>query len=142
MKLVFLRDKINKVLLAEIARVVPNQLRDVNYTRWTSLQAALTTMENILGRLDTVERLGHELYEHGPDGSKDLSALHALSGVLEEEGKYSEAEVAARLVLPWLQSQPKLGDGSSPQALGSMKIIVKSLWKQGKITEAQIWVEE
>lgn len=139
-KLRLLRDKIKECYLAESAQVDPSRLQDVRPLRWRSLQVGLNTMEYFLGDLEAAERIGYQLYEHGLDGSKDLSALHALSSLWEEMGKYSEAEAAARVVLPWLQAHPTLGDANSPQALGSMKLLVKCLWKQGRHAEAEIWI--
>jgi hypothetical protein len=54
-------------------------------------------------------------------------------------GKYHEAELAAREVLPWIHAAT--GD-TSPQTLGCMKTLVKSLWRQGRYAEAQDWIEK
>lgn len=142
MKLGMLRDRIEDNFHTESAKVAPSQLRDVDYTRWRNLQAGLSTMNFCLGDFEAAESIGKQMYEHGPDGKLDMSALHAQSNLWLTMGKYAEAEAAARLVLPWLQAHPALGDENSPQALGSLKILVKSLWEQGKNEEAQVWVEQ
>lgn len=71
-----------------------------------------------------------------------MSALHSLSGVLEERGRYDKAEAAAREVLPWLQGHEVLGSSDSPQALGCMKVLVRCMWKQSEYAEAEGWIEK
>jgi hypothetical protein len=81
-----------------------------------------------------------EMYENGPNGTKSMGALHQLSGLMELIGRYGEAECMAREVLPWMQGHEMLGR-DSPQALGCMRCLVRSVWKQRRYGEAAEWVE-
>lgn len=101
---------------------------------------ALGGMEHALGNLDADETVTRALCENGANGGKDMSALHWLSGLLEESGRYAKAEAAAREVLPWLQGHAMLGSRESPQALGCMKVLVRCIWKQTRYGEAEAWV--
>lgn len=125
-------------------KAAPAQLRDVDFDSWARLQMAIGTMHHYRGDYEAEEKIIRNLYESEPvqpDGTKNMSALHGLSGLLEETGRYVEAEATARKVLPWLQGHAHLGTADSPQALGSMRVLVKSIWMQARYAEAEEWIE-
>jgi tetratricopeptide (TPR) repeat protein len=140
-KLQYLRDTLNNTLGQKEKDAAPLPVREVDYQSWNQLKFGLSALDFFLGDLDAEERTMRELYENGPNGTKNMTALHNLSGLLEKRGRYAEAETAALEVLPWMQSQKMLG-GDSPQALGCMRVLVKSTWKQGRYEEAQSWIEK
>ena len=84
------------------------------------MKLGLSTIEHFLGDYDAEEKIVREMYENGPDGTKSMSTLHQLSGLMETVGRYGEAETMAREVLPWMQGHEMLG-GNSLQALGYMR---------------------
>src|SRR5271170_691383 len=98
-------------------------------------------MDHYLENYGEEERLVREVYENGPDGTKSMSALHQLSGLVEVMGRYGEAECMAREVLPWMQGHEMLGR-DSPQALGCMRCLARSVWKQERYEEAAEWIEK
>ena len=139
-KLRFLRSLLHQTLAEKEARASPTPFHDVDYKSWMSLKFALSTMERYLGNPDAEEALVRETYENGPNGTKNMSALHSLSGIMEDRGKYAEAECMANQVLPWMQRHELLGH-DSPQALGSMKILTRSIWKQGRYEDVEKWIK-
>ena len=139
-KMRLLRDILSSTLATKDNDTYPALLRDVDYRSWDGLKSALSAMDCYIGDYDAGEKCLREIYENGPNGTKNMSALHQLSWVLEEAGKHAEAEAAAREVLPWVQGLPMLGN-DSPQALGCMRVLVQSIWKQGRYAEAREWVE-
>jgi hypothetical protein len=97
-------------------------------------------MEHHSGNYSEEERIVREMYENGPDGTKSMSELHQLSGLMEVVGRYAEVECMAREVLSWMQGLEMLGK-DSPQDLGCMRCLTRSIWKQGGYEEAVEWVE-
>ena len=139
-KLKCLRDTLERTFSEREAKTAPTPLHDADYKFWNYLKLGLATMEHSLGDYGKEEAIVREMYENGPEGKKNMSALHQLSGIMEETGRYAEAERLAREVLPWLQGNEMLGR-DSPQALGCMRCLAKSVWKQGRYSEAVEWVE-
>jgi hypothetical protein len=74
-------------------------------------------------------------YARGDDNEFTVHELIRLQTM----GKYHDAEVAAGEVFPWIRSST--GD-TSPQTLGCLKTLVKSLWLQGCRAEAQQWIDK
>jgi hypothetical protein len=140
-KLKYLRSILNQTLSAKSKKTAPIPLHDVDYKSWNHLKLGLSTIEHFLGDYDAEEKIVREMYESGPDGTKSMSALHQLSGLMEKVGRYGEAETMAREVLPWMQGHEMLG-GNSPQALGCMRVLVRSIWKQTRYVEAGEWIEK
>ncbi|KAH9827156.1 Tetratricopeptide repeat [Teratosphaeria destructans] len=104
---------------------------------------SLGYMAHELGDPDTHEAITRELVQSGPNNTKDMSALHRLSCLFEDTGRFPEAEAAAREVLPWMEQHPLLGGGrESPQAVGCMRTLARSLWKQGRYAEADDWLAQ
>ena len=138
-KLKLLRHILNQTLAEREAQSAPTSFHDADYHAWLTLKFALSTMERYLGNTAAEESIMREAYENGPDGKKNMSALHSLSNIMENRGKFAEAERMAREVLPFMQGHAMLGN-DSPQALGSMKIITRSIWKQGRYEEGEKWI--
>ncbi|KAK5126473.1 hypothetical protein LTR85_010709 [Meristemomyces frigidus] len=139
-RLKHLRSILNYTFEAKTNEVTPASLCDVDHASWSSLKMALGAVEHDLGNADAYEAITREMYDKGANGGKDMSALHRLSGLLEQSGRYAEAEAAAREVLPWLQGHALLGCAESPQALGCMRVLVSSTWKQKRYVEAEKWI--
>ena len=130
----FLRDEQN-------AAPVPLQQADPN--RWWALKSAICSTDCAVGDFASAEVAAREIYEHSKvdaDGRQNKSALSMLSCVLEQAGKYAEAEAAALECLDWIKGLPKCGP-NSPQALGSMRGLIKCVGKQGRYTEAEEWIK-
>lgn len=140
-KLKFLRDILQHTFADEAAKTAPTPLHDTNYKLWVKLMLGFSTIEHYLKNYDEEERIVREMYENGPDGSKNMSALHNLSAVMEQTGRYPEAEHMAREVLPWLEGHELLGEGS-PQSLGCMRCLARSTWKQARYTDAEEWIDK
>ncbi|KAF2771675.1 hypothetical protein EJ03DRAFT_252824, partial [Teratosphaeria nubilosa] len=119
-------------------QAAPEPLRTADYASWTSLMMSLGCMEHELGNPSTYEAITRELVESGPNDTKNMPALQSLSWLFEDTGRYAEAEAAAREVLLWMEQHPLLGR-DSPQALGCMRLLAKSRWKQKRYAEADDW---
>ena len=140
-KLQYLRHNLSNTLDEKEKDAAPLPLREVDYQSWHQLKFGLGALDHFLGDQVSEERIVRELYENGPNGTKRMDALHNLSGLLENQRRYAEAEAAALEVLPWMESQQMLGS-DSPQILGCMRVLVKCTWKQGKDAEAREWIEK
>jgi hypothetical protein len=142
-KIKYLSSILHKTLASKEASVSPTPLYEADHKSWNSLKLAMVSLENHLGNYDASERILREMDAHaitGPDGKKNMSALHGLAGVLEMTGNYAQAEQTAKETLPWLQQHPMLGR-DAPQALGSMRMIARAIWKQRRYEEAEEWIE-
>lgn len=64
----------------------------------------------------------------------NLAALYNLSGTLEQQGRYMEAEWMLRAVVPLLQL--KIAE-NSPQAIGGVRNLARCISKQGRKAEAK-----
>ncbi|KAL4899984.1 hypothetical protein BDW74DRAFT_162461 [Aspergillus multicolor] len=116
----------------------PSALHTTDYNTWKSLKSSQFHVHKGLGNVDEQEKVLLELVNNpgpGPFG-RDLAALHNLSALYEEKGQYEEAESNARDALAAIQAHPRLGK-DTPQALGSLRVLIKVLWKQGKAIEAK-----
>ena len=140
-KIECLRTLLENTLAEKGTKVSPKSLHDADYEAWRSLKLGISTMDHFLGNQAEEAATVKEMYENGPEGTKNMSALHNLSAITEAAGNYSEAERMALEVLPWLEGHEKLGPGS-PQALSSMKCLARSTWKQEKFDDANQWIEK
>lgn len=140
-KLRYLRGILKKKLAEKEKEAAPVTLHDSDYKSWNALKLAIGGLEDLLGNLEEAVKITRERYENGPDGTKDMAALSDLGGRTERLGDYPEAEKIALEALAWIQSIPPLGP-NSPQALGSMRVLVKSTWKQGKYDDAKEWIQK
>lgn len=114
---------------------------DVDFEAWQTAWLGVHTMQYNLGRIPEAEQTLRMLIDRRKNKA-NLSHFHSLSVMLFEQGRYAEAEETERPVLDWLVG--RLGD-TSPQALGSRRIIARSIWKQGgpeRRAEAEALFEE
>jgi len=133
--------KLKEKLAIKEEEVAPNRLHDSDYKAWNTLKLAIGGFEGLLGNVEESSKITQERYENGPNGTKDMGALSDLGGRMEQLGRYAEAENIALEVLAWVQGNPTLGP-DSPQALGSIRVLVKSTWKQGKYDDAKEWIQK
>ena len=143
-KIKFLRDKLNDSLLQKERDAAPLRLKDVDYKSWSNFTGSISSMDWHLGDLDATERSMRERWEAEPidnSGQKNKSVLGGLAGILEKRGQYAEAEGMALESLAWISGHPKCGP-NSPQALGNMRTLVNCVWKQGRYSDAQAWIEK
>lgn len=137
----FLLGKLKKKLAEKEKEAAPIPFHDSDYKAWNTLTLAIGGFEGLLGNLEEATKITKERYENGRNGTKDMGALSDLGGLMEQLGKYAAAERIALEVLAWVQGNPNLGP-DSPQALGSIRVLVKSTWKQGKYDEATEWIRK
>jgi hypothetical protein len=124
-----LREKLS----SEDAAAAPQTVYDVNYDAWEKLLLAIYTIQMQQDRHADTEQTIRTLVERRKDKS-NLSHFHSLSGLLCNQGRYTEAEETEISVKRWLDEY--LGK-DSPQALGSRRIIAQSVWKQGPSRRAE-----
>ncbi|KAE8356757.1 hypothetical protein BDV28DRAFT_65237 [Aspergillus coremiiformis] len=140
-KLELLEKTLSQKLLSLENTVKPSSLHEKDYATWQSLNSALFHVHRGTGDVEKQEKILLELVNHpGPSG-QDLPALQNLARLYEEKNEYAKAEKLARETLPLLQAHPVLGK-DSPQSLGSLRILIKALWKQGKTGEAENLIQE
>jgi len=138
-KLQRLRSILADTLATREADAAPLLLRDVDHGSWRSLKGGVITLDRALGTGESEEATALYFYENGANDGKDMSALLWLADIFEREGKYGAAETRARQGLDWISGLEKLGP-DSPQALGCMRLLVNSTWKQEKYVEAEEWI--
>jgi len=131
-----LQDKI----AAEDAKAAPQTFYDVNFEAWDTALLGVHTVQYELGRIAEAEQTLRMLIDRRQN-KDNLSYFHSLSVMQFNQGRYAEAEATERPVLDWLVG--RLG-ATSPQALGSRRIIARSIWKQGpeRRAEAESLFEE
>lgn len=132
-KLELLLKLLREKLSSQDAAAAPQTPYDVNYEAWDKLLLGIYTMQGQLGQSADAEKTIRMLVDRRKDKT-NLSHLHSLSGLLDEQGKYAEAEETEEPVKLWLDE--RLGK-DSPQALGSRRIIVRAIWKQGPSRRAE-----
>jgi tetratricopeptide (TPR) repeat protein len=143
-KLRFLRDTFNNSLIQEEKAAAPLPLRDAEYYRWRTLMSALVHMDYELGDLDAAERgIKEQLEDNRPEhnGKINKGVLFSLMEIQKERGKYADAESTALEALDWIKGIELCGP-NSPQALGCMRTLVISIWKQGRYSDAQEWIKK
>ena len=126
--LVLLHEK----LAREDAAAAPQTYYDVDFKGWNTLQLGVYTMQDQL-ELPEAEPTLRMMVDKRKDKS-NLSHLHTLASLLLKQGKYVEAEEAARPVCDWLDG---LVGKNSPQALGSRRMIAQAVWRQGPSRHAE-----
>ncbi|KAF2434222.1 hypothetical protein EJ08DRAFT_730916 [Tothia fuscella] len=65
----------------------------------------------------------------------DIGALNGLAGSAYEQGHYTEAEKLIEKALPVLRKHPTLGE-DAPPVLGTMRLLMHVLGKEGRFEEA------
>lgn len=139
-KLELLLRLLQEKIAARDEEASPQTFYDVDYEAWDTTWLAVHTIQYELGCLPEAEQIIRMLMNRRKNKA-NLSHFHSLSVLLFEQGRYSEAEEVERPVLDWLVG--RLGD-TSPQALGSRRIIARAIWKQGseRRSEAEALFEE
>lgn len=128
-------------LLSLEASSQPSTLHEQNYNQWQDLKSSLFLVQKGLGDIDKQEEILLEMANNPSPAGRDLAALHNLSALYEEKGEYQKAEQLALVVLPAIQGHALLG-AASPQALGSLRVLIKVLWGQGKTEEADAYMSQ
>lgn len=141
-----LRDTYTKALAADEKAIAPASLRETDFRRWIELHSAICSINCLLGDIDSAEILAREVNaanEAHPaaDGTVNKSGRSMLMSILEQNGKYAESETCALECLDWIQTHKRLGP-YSPQALGTMRCLIKCVGKQGRYDEAEEWVKK
>jgi len=131
-KLQLLLRLLQEKIAARDAQASPQTFYDVDYEAWDTAWLAVYTMQYELG-LPEAEQTIRMLIDRRKNKA-NLSHFHSLAALLFDKGRYAEAEETERPVLDWLVG--RLGD-TSPQALGSRRIIARSIWKQGPERRAE-----
>ena len=131
----------------------PETLSRDDWTKWYDGQSLLDRLESELGEhgkaVDRVRRLKvawEKRFELGNDpeikSDKNVGILSTLSYMLLKAGQYAEAEEIARPLPDLFRDHPFLGPGPSPQELGTRRMLMETLAKQGKLDEAAKLNEE
>ncbi|KAL4861733.1 hypothetical protein BDV12DRAFT_179821 [Aspergillus spectabilis] len=136
-------DALQTALTAKLSSL-PSNLHETDYDLWKSIKSSLFHIHKGLGNVDEQEKvLLESINNPGPStnsaGGKDLAAIHNLAALYEEKGQYADAEANAREALSGIEAHPRLGK-DTPQALGSLRVLIKALSKQGKTAEAEQYV--
>ncbi|TVY78359.1 hypothetical protein LSUE1_G007174 [Lachnellula suecica] len=139
-KLKYLLETLQTTFSEKEQEAAPTPLREADHSTWSRFQMGMSSLQHSAGNTSAEEKLARERYENGPDGTKDLSALHHLATIMEATGRYAEGEAMAHEVLPWLEGHEKLGK-DSPQAISCMRILAACTWKQKKYDEGEEWVD-
>ena len=125
-----------KLETAEAAAAsAPNGLRQTDWSLWVNITAAIFELQHTLNMPEADTTLG-KLVSNGKDGGKNYAFVYQLARVKLQRGQYNEAEELAKETLPWMQNHEILGK-DSPQALGTHRIILQALAKQGRTDEAR-----
>lgn len=101
---------------------------DVDYTRWSAVWLAITSIQKELGQSVEAENTMRMLHEKRRDPA-NLSHLHSLASLLLARGEYVEAEKMEADVKAWLDGV--LGK-ESPQSLSARRMLAEATWKQGE----------
>ncbi|KUI58285.1 hypothetical protein VP1G_05622 [Cytospora mali] len=127
--------ELQSLLSAREAAVAPQALHAAQPDEWRRLLLGIQTMQKLLG-LSSDEAQTIRTILATTEGDARVPWLNMLSDMDLRNGDFAEAEVLAREVLPWMQQHEKLGV-DSPQALGTTRILIKAMWKQGGDKEAE-----
>ncbi|KAF8204469.1 hypothetical protein K438DRAFT_1819961 [Mycena galopus ATCC 62051] len=128
-KLAFLLSLLEARLDARKATAAPLQLHVADHREWQRLMLGIETMQNHLGMPEESDTICTML-ETSQRESERLSWTNMLAALKLRQGDYAEAERLEREVLPWMQKSERMGK-DSPQALGTTRRIIETLWKQG-----------
>lgn len=141
-RLHFLLSELHTLLSVREAAAAPQSLHIAHPDQWRRLQLGIETMQKFLGlSIDEAQTIRNVL--KSTEGDARVPWLNMLADLDLRTGFFAEAEVLAREVLPWMQKHEKLGF-DSPQAFGTTRMLIKSMWKQGgdKEQEARRLVAE
>ncbi|GAB1195467.1 hypothetical protein APSETT444_004726 [Aspergillus pseudonomiae] len=119
----------------------PSSLYDRDYPTWQRLHSALFHVIRGTGDADKQKDILLKLVGNAGPGGNDVVALQNLAALYEETGEHDQAERLAKETLPLLQEHRALGL-DRPQSLGSLRVLIKALWKQGKVEEAKQVIQE
>jgi hypothetical protein len=134
-KLHLLLRLLQEKLAAREAQVSPQPLRMVDYSEWQRLMIGIETMQKFLDLPEEEDTL-RIIMESGKDGNRNMSGVNMMAAFKEKHGLYMEAETLAREVLPFMQGHEMLGP-DSPQAFGTIRTLIRTIWKQGRGEEAR-----
>jgi hypothetical protein len=98
--LTLLREKLS----SQDAAAAPQTLYYVNYAAWDKLLLGIYTGQILLGHVEEAEKTIRTIVDQRKDKT-NLSNLHSLSFLLEQQGKYAEAEDTEVSVIRWLHEQ-------------------------------------
>lgn len=121
--------------LATLEADAPHGLRQADWPLWVNITAAIFELQQTLDMAEADATLD-TLVGHGKDGGKNYAFVYQLARVKLQRGQYSEAEALAKETLPWMEKHEALGK-DSPQALGTHRIILQAVAKQGRTDEAR-----
>lgn len=139
-KLELLLKLLQEKLESRKAEVAPQSLCSIDFAEWQRLMIGIETMQKFLDLPEEEETL-RIIMENGRDGKRNMSGVNMMAIFKEKHGLYSEAETLAREVLPFMQTHEMLGV-DSPQAMGTTRTLIRSIWKQGREEEAEGLVKE
>ncbi|KAM7195061.1 hypothetical protein V8F33_006930 [Rhypophila sp. PSN 637] len=141
-KLTFLLNELKSNLAAQQAAAAPEKLHQTNPVAWRRLLLGIETMYKYLD-MPKEEAETIRIMLSATEGDARVPWLNMLADLEVRNGNFTEAEALAREVLPWMQTHEKLGR-DSPQAMGTTRTLIKSMWKQGgkKTDEARRVVGE
>jgi len=105
-----------------------DHLYTADFDSWGDLFLGIYTLQNALGQKARQEKTIRLLIEKRTDKT-NLSYFHTLAGLLEETGRYKEAEETEEQVKIWLDR--KLGK-DSPQALGARRLSRRRFGNKGE----------
>lgn len=128
-RLHFLLSELHLLLSTSQASAAPQSFQTTHPDGWHRLQLGIETMERFLGLMDDEAETIRTMLTT-TRGDARFPWLNMLAALDLRTGKYAEAEDLAREVLPWMQNHEKLGP-DSPQALGTTRMLIKALWRQG-----------
>ena len=133
-KLAYLRSQLDETFSGREEEGAPVSFHDADYKAWKLLKLGMSTTDQFVGNTKVEEKFVREMYENGPDGTRDVNVLLQLSEIMEATGRYAEREAMEREVLPWLQGHEMLGK-DSPQANSYMRHLASNIWKQRRYEE-------
>jgi len=141
-RLEFLLAELQSKLAAQQASLTPEEIHEAKPDLWRRLLLGIETLQRYLG-MPEEEAETIRLVLSNTAGDARVPWLNMLADLDLRNGNLVEAESAAREVLPWMQKHEKLGV-DSPQALGTTRTIIHSMWKQGggRVDEARRLVAE
>ncbi|KAI0123624.1 hypothetical protein BJ170DRAFT_639816 [Xylariales sp. AK1849] len=141
-RLRYLLSQLQSTVSAREAAAAPQKLHVTDARAWTKLLLGIATIQKFLARPREEEEIIRTLLAT-TEGMARVSWLNMMADLSLRNGDYASAEAAAREVLPVMQTHEKCGP-DSPQAFGTTRIIIRSLWKQGgsKEDEAKRLLEE
>ncbi|OIW22850.1 hypothetical protein CONLIGDRAFT_687260 [Coniochaeta ligniaria NRRL 30616] len=141
-KLKFLLDELESQLAVHQAAVAPEKLHEADPVMWRRLLLGIETLQKHRN-MPKEEAETIRIMLSTTEGDTRVPWLNMLADLDIRNGNFNEAESIAREVLPWMQKHEKLGV-DSPQALGTTRSIINSMWKQGggKVDEARRLVGE